>query len=347
LGTGACLPGEAITTEVLLRRASELGINNTRMASVIAKRLGIRERYACREMRERKEIPRAGQTNPDLCAKALREALGEAQLEAPALGYIIGHTTTPSTLLPPNIAWVADLLEYPGPYAELRQACTGFANAIQLGVGMLTDPDSPPIGIVGSETGSVFCDPRHVDEHDDHLVNLVQMSDGAGAAILAADNSEPACRIEAPYFGTAGLGKPPGIALLSGGSGHPFCERADSIHEFVHFPDRVKDHGPQLFASGISAIRGAGYDIDRFNWVLPHQANARIGEVLGEELGIPAQKFIVDADLVGNLGSASIWVALHRLRASGKLADGDSVLVLGAEATKFFYGGFIYRHHAA
>jgi len=48
--------------------------------------------------------------------------------------------------------------------------------------------------------------------------------------------------------------------------------------------------------------------------------------------------------VLGNLGSAAIWVTLDRLRRSGRLALGDRVMVLGAEASKYMYGGFLYVH---
>jgi 3-oxoacyl-[acyl-carrier-protein] synthase-3 len=53
---------------------------------------------------------------------------------------------------------------------------------------------------------------------------------------------------------------------------------------------------------------------------------------------------VVHANHLGNLGSAAIWVSFDRLRRSGKLKTGDTLLVLGAEATKYIYGGFVYRH---
>ena len=54
------------------------------------------------------------------------------------------------------------------------------------------------------------------------------------------------------------------------------------------------------------------------------------------------ERVLVSGDRVGNLGSASIWVGLHLARTGGQLKDGDRVLVLGAEATKYLYGGFVY-----
>ena len=51
-----------------------------------------------------------------------------------------------------------------------------------------------------------------------------------------------------------------------------------------------------------------------------------------------------DAGAIGNVGSAAIWIALDRIRRSGRLRGGDRVLVLGAETSKFMYGGFLYIH---
>jgi 3-oxoacyl-[acyl-carrier-protein] synthase-3 len=59
-------------------------------------------------------------------------------------------------------------------------------------------------------------------------------------------------------------------------------------------------------------------------------------------LGVPAAKFHNCAVDFGNTGSASTWIGLHSVRASGVLRPGDVLGVLGAEATKFMFGGFAY-----
>jgi 3-oxoacyl-[acyl-carrier-protein] synthase-3 len=69
-----------------------------------------------------------------------------------------------------------------------------------------------------------------------------------------------------------------------------------------------------------------------------------MAELLGPALGVPSEQIHVIADRYGNLGSPAIWIALNDLRRSGFLDPGHKVLVLGAEATKFLYGGFVYTH---
>jgi 3-oxoacyl-[acyl-carrier-protein] synthase-3 len=85
-----------------------------------------------------------------------------------------------------------------------------------------------------------------------------------------------------------------------------------------------------------------GIDAQAVSYVLPHQANGRMDTLVGSLLGIPAARVFVNADRVGNTGSAAIWLAFAQLRR--RLARGESVLALGAEATGYMFGGFHYVH---
>ena len=78
------------------------------------------------------------------------------------------------------------------------------------------------------------------------------------------------------------------------------------------------------------------------DYVIPHQANGRMAEVLSPFLGIKRNRIFVNAGRLGNTGSAAVWLALAELRSS--LEPGASVLALGAEATKYMFGGFHYVH---
>ncbi|HET9470191.1 MAG TPA: 3-oxoacyl-[acyl-carrier-protein] synthase III C-terminal domain-containing protein, partial [Usitatibacter sp.] len=294
----------------------------------------------CRDFETRHERPRPAESNPDLAAAALREALEEAQLGVGDLTYLIGHTATPARLVPPNIALVADRVGFTGPYLELRQACTGFANALVIAQGLLSVPGTGAVAIIGSETGSVYFDPQRAGEDKGQLVNLVQMGDGAAAIILGADDSCPGARIGDNFFGQIGLGRTSGFTLAAGGSDAPFIE--NGVLEFDHDFAAVRLGGPALFDHGAAIAHELGTGIDRVDRVIPHQANGHLAELLGPYLGIEPRRVFVNADRVGNTGSAAIWLALAELRRS--LAPGASVVALGAEATKYMFGGFRYLH---
>ncbi|WP_368389847.1 3-oxoacyl-ACP synthase III family protein [Sphingobium sp. AS12] len=338
LGAGMALPGLPISTETLLDMAGLEGKQRS-LAIAVAKRLGVRTRHVGRSWRARADILRQGCSNADLAADAMRAALRDAGFGAGDLGYLIAHTATPAQPLPSNAALVADRLGYSGPHVELRQACTGFANALMIAFGLLKEPDARPVAIVGSETGSVFLDVDALDDAQGQLVNLVQMGDGAGAIILgpAAARQE---YIHAAWFGAMGLGRHPGLQMRHGGSDRPALLGAGPL-VFEHDFAAIGRSGAALFEAGAAVAEANGAALAHVDHIIPHQASGRIGLQLASYFGLPDSRFFVNADRIGNTGSAAIWIALAELRAQGH-ARGSRTLVLGAEATKYMHGGFVH-----
>ena len=298
---------------------------------------GVEGRHLVRDLEAPIEGAREEDTNPKLAARAVSAALDVAGLTAEALGYLIGHTTSPHTQLPPSVSWAADELGYAGPYMELRQACTGFANALQVADGFLREDEALPVALVGSETGSLqfAFTPAFVDR--EQVVNCVQMCDGAGAVLLGPAARAGGAQIEAIWFGTRGQDRAPGFWL--GGA-----TDTGAPAPFRHDYHAVRRHGPELFDAGVATAAELGYPVEDFDYVLPHQANGRMASLIAAGFGIDESRVIADGAEIGNLGSASIWVSFDRLRRSGRMQSGQTLLVLGAEATKYMYGGFVYRH---
>jgi 3-oxoacyl-[acyl-carrier-protein] synthase-3 len=341
LGMGTALPGPPVSTAELLERVERrFHVAVSRRGRLLGSRLKIATRHICRDFEARHEVPRPGQSNPDLAAAALKAALKEAHLSVSDLAYLIGHTTSPARSLPPNIAIVADLIGFTGPYMELRQACSGFANALVIAQGLAAAPQVKAIGIVGSETGSVYLDPQHAGEDIDQLVNLMMMGDGAGAIVIGPNDSGSGARISNNFFGQVGLGRASGFSLAAGGSGEPFLERG--ALEFKHDLTAVRTGGPELFFHGAAIASALGNSVKSVDYVIPHQANGRMAELLGPFLGVEPKRVFVNAERIGNTGSAAIWLALAELRSI--LKPGATALALGAEATKYMFGGFHYVH---
>ncbi len=344
LGCGMALPGQPIsTTELLWRLQNNLGLS-TRTGASLARRLGVEHRHHSRDWQQRFEVPRPGNRNSDLASLALVDALAQAQLPIGKLQYLFGHTTTPARLLPPGISEVANNLGLEAPFVELRQACTGFANALQLAEAMLRAPDSAPVAIVGSETGSVFLDPEVLNADLDHWVSLLLMGDGAGAAVIGPDNGASGAYLETMFFGHLGLGRSPGFVLDEGGSDYPAVRDGRTSLMFRHNFDAVVRDGLDLFEAGLAAARSADVDTTALAAIVPHQANGHIGEWLSRALNLETLPFHGHANRFGNLGSASTWVSLCELRADPALRAGDRVLFLSAEVTQHLYGGFVYVH---
>ena len=343
LGTGRSLPGPAISNESLFE-ALERACNPraVRRARSIAYRLGITHRHVSRDLHVPLSGTRIMMQSPQLCHAALSGAMLEAGIGIDSVEYLIGHTSSPHTLLPPNIAWVADELHYTGPYLELRQACTGFANGLQIASAMAAANVLQRIAIVGSETGSPYCDISDAFLSAEQLVNYVQMGDGAGAVIVGPDDGSEDQILSNIFVGQIGLGREPGFFIEGGGSSQPQCSM--QVPVFRHHVQAVREHGGELFVRGVEAMMQRGHSLREFDWIVPHQANGHLAHLFSQYFDVPEEKIYVTADKLGNLGSAAIWVSLDMLRRSGDLKKGQRVLILGAEASKFLYGGFVYQH---
>jgi len=340
LGMGHALPGEAVTTDSLLAHVdATFGLDLGGRGRAVARRLRVGSRHLARDLRQRHESARPGSSNAELAARAVRSALQDAGRDIAEISYLVAHTATPGTQLPPGVAQVAELLGYDGPYVELRQACTGFANALVFASALGAGAASGVVVIVGSETGSIYFDPLRAAADDGQLVNLLQMGDGA-AAIVLAPVAGIGAGIVGHYFGQLGCTRPAAFRLAAGGSDQGGCPGTQA--EFAHDFAAIGRDGEQLFRAGLCAAERLGATAHTVDWIIPHQANGRMGELLSSALGVPRERVFVNADRLGNTGSAAIWLALAELRP--RLQAGARVLVLGAEATKFMYGGLLYVH---
>jgi 3-oxoacyl-[acyl-carrier-protein] synthase III len=333
LGSGHALPGPALDNDALLARFLPEGHPSLLRARALVRHLGFGTRHVARALVEPHEQPLPGCSNPELAAAAVRAALADTKLNLSDLDFLIGHSATPAFPLPSNIAMVARELAFDGPVAEFRQACTGFANALLMAQGIVSRGGT--VVIVGSETGSLFLDPARLED-EGQLLNYVQMGDGAGAVVLGPMRAD-AASISHVWQGSAPGTPVPGFLMRSGGSNAPVSQ---GMPEFAHDFASVRRQGLGLFALGFAA---SGLGAQDFDLVVPHQANGRMAELLSPLLDIDTARFFATGHRLGNTGSAAMWLSLSMLRESNPAA-GTRALALGAEATGYFHGGFLYVH---
>lgn len=364
LAHATALPGEPMSTEELCKLISRnFSIPTHRHVRVIAPRLGVQQRHLCRDFKSAHEAPRPGSRNPELAAQAITKALAQAQIPASALAYLISHTATPARLLPGGSAEIARLVGYNGPHVELRQACTGFANALQFAFALTAHADAAPVAIVGVETGSVYFSPDVLQKDSSQWVNFLQMGDGAAAVIIGpntassrltgkADNMQQPCTakwLSHAYFGQCQQPPAAGLSLPFGGSDHSSAPAAGPLL-FEHDFGSVAEHGAMLLDAGRAVLAQHGIDLAQADFIVPHQASGAVAPWLANYWDLPLEKISRHAQQVGNLGSASIWAALdHAITSqpttpaspSSMATTTRTSIFLGAEATQYSYGGFV------
>lgn len=69
--------------------------------------------------------------------------------------------------------------------------------------------------------------------------------------------------------------------------------------------------------------------VDDIKYIVPHQANSRIIEVVAKKLKTTMDKFFIDVDEFGNTSAASIPIALGHMDSKGLLQKGDYIIITG------------------
>ena len=77
------------------------------------------------------------------------------------------------------------------------------------------------------------------------------------------------------------------------------------------------------------ALEASNLQADDVDWLLLHQANIRIMEIVAKRLGIPMEKVISNLADYGNTSAASIPLALDEAVRSGKVKKGDVIATAG------------------
>ncbi|TLM76522.1 MAG: 3-oxoacyl-ACP synthase, partial [Actinobacteria bacterium] len=137
--------------------------------------------------------------------------------------------------------------------------------------------------------------------------------------------------VEAIVLGADGSGTSL-LAVPAGGSAKPIT--AENIADRDQF---MKMNGNEVFKFAVrvipkatlDALAQSGHSVEDLDWLVPHQANARILNTVEERLGIAHEKVYSNVEWTGNTSSASIPVGIDDLYTSGRLQPGDLIALVG------------------
>ncbi|MDP2915320.1 MAG: beta-ketoacyl-ACP synthase III [Candidatus Aminicenantes bacterium] len=319
IGTGFYVPDQILTNADLER------IVDTTDEWIVS-RSGIRERH----------IAAADQATSDLCVEAGRRALKNAHLEVKDIDLILVANNTPDTVFPATACWVQAKLEAGTvPALDLIAGCTGFLYGLIVAEGLILSGAARRILLIGGDALS------KVTNWKDRGT-CVLLGDGAGAVVL--EESKDDAGILSSYWKADGT-----LAELlfipAGGSRRPASLQtvAEDGHYMYMKGNEVYKHAVKRMSEAVEeALKKAGLKKDDIDVFLPHQANLRIIEAVGERLKIPGEKVYVNIERYGNMSVACIPVAIHELRQHKRLKPG-TVTVLAAFGAGFTWASIVYR----
>ena len=311
-GVGSALPKRCVTN-------AELAQTVDTTDEWIVERTGIRSRY----------IADDSETTASLATEACRRALDHAGIAASEVGLIVLATATPDQTFPSSATKVQATLGIDDCIAfDVHAVCTGFLYALSVADSMLQSGAADTALVIGAETFSRILD-------WDDRGTCVLFGDGAGALVLKAevgDRGILATRLHAD-------GRHNELLYVDGGP-----STTGTVGKLRMKGREVFRHAVKNLADVLNEVlEAAGLDSADVDWVVPHQANARILDATAKKLGLPPEKIVVTVDRHANTSAASVPLALDTAVRDGRIKRGD-LIVLEAMGGGFTWGAAVIRY---
>jgi 3-oxoacyl-[acyl-carrier-protein] synthase-3 len=279
----------------------------------IVSRTGIKQRY----------IAGKGETTASIAALAACRALEPTNIDASDIDLIIVATSSPEHIFPATACLVQDEIGAIRAGAfDLSAACTGFIYALNMAAQAIRTGSIENALVIGSETLS-----RYVNWED--RSTCILFGDGAGAFVLQGTDKPGgilSCVMRSDGSGRSLLSLPAGGSKLP--TTHETVDRKQHTiqmngREVFRFATRV------MAAATYEAVEQANLELDDIELVIPHQANQRIIESAARGLHLPMNRFVMNVSTYGNTSTASIPLAFVEAMGSGRIHDGDHLVLVG------------------
>lgn len=285
----------------------------------ITSRTGIKERHI---------LKTPGWATSDMGAEAVRELLKKTDTQPDEVELLICATVTPDTIFPDTANTICSKVGINNAFAfDLNAACSGFLYALMTGAKYVESGMYKKVVVLGVDMMSSIID--YTDR-----TTCVIFGDGAGAVML-----EPS---------TEGVGVIDGV-LRGDGSGRQYLHMKaggsamrpsqETIDNRLHY---VYQNGQPVFKAAVKGMTSTiaqvlernNLTIDDIDWLVPHQANKRIIQAVGDGVGMPTEKVMVNIHKYGNTTAGTLPLCLWDYEA--QLKKGDNLLLTA------FGGGFTW-----
>jgi len=306
----------------------------------IQERTGIRERRFVDE----------GTTCTDLAEAASRQAMEHAGWEPEDVDFILFATLSPDLYFPGNGVFLQKQLGM-GPVGalDLRTQCTGFVYGLATADAYIRSGMYRRILLVGAEV---------------HSRGLRLTDEGRDTAVLFGDGAGAVC-VEAVEADAPAQGDRPSSQLLThalhgdGANALDLCLKKPGLGSFPFISQEQIDagdtapsmNGREVFKNAVrrfpevigEVLADASLAADDLDFVVPHQANARITEAVRSRMGLPEEKVASNIHNYGNTTAASIPIALSEAVHDGRVQRGNLVC-LAAFGAGFTWAASLLRY---
>lgn len=313
IGTGGYLPDKVLTNDDLAKIVDTTD-------EWIVERTGIKRRH----------VMSLDETTTSMSEIAARRALEASGVDKNKIQMIIVATCTPHLFFPnaaSSLQRMLDITNTACPSFDVNVACSGFIYALSIADQYIRSGAIDYALIVGADALT-----KLVDWSD--RSTCILFSDGAGAAVLTADNQ-------------------PGVYSTHLHTDGSYGDLLHVLGDVYNAPSHqyIKMQGNAVFKVAVTklgevleeALAFNNVKREEINWLVPHQANLRIIEATAKRAGISMDKVILTVEDQGNTSAASVPLALDIGVRDGRIKKND-LLLLEAFSAGFSWGSALVRY---
>jgi 3-oxoacyl-[acyl-carrier-protein] synthase-3 len=351
VSTGSHLPAEPINNEEIERLAGPLPDD-------VLEGIQVKTRYwsADPETGEHRE------SNSEMAHKAVAEALELGDTEPGEIDLLIVSTASPEYHLPPTATFVQEKLGLKRcATMDVRSGCAGAVEALDVARLYLERGLYDNAVVVGVEAISPLIVPVFLGQEANRVrmrdrLGIYSFGDGAGAMLLKAQDGD-GDGILGSAIACVGGDRKVGMQVIGGGTHAPIHKQLEA-KRLVEMKVDVIESGrytPYVMTEGLKVtLERSGVEAGAIDLcVIPEGNAAYITDEL-EEAGLLTpewtaieDKIFENLSLVGATGSAAVPIAVDYAWKTGAVKQGDMVMVLAIETSKWKYGGMVFPWTAA
>lgn len=344
VATGAYLPGDPITNEQLEHFAGGVPEN-------VLEGLQVKTRHWLAD-------PASGeqsQTNSGMAYEAVVQALERAGVEPDEIDLLVVSTASPEYHLPPTSTFVQERLGLRACTSiDIRSGCAGAVEALDLARLNIERGLHETAVVVGSEAISPLMVPLFRNGPDKvrmrDKLGAYSFGDGAGAMVLKPTDVDEE-GIQGSALACVGGQRKPGMQVIGGGTHAPIQEQL-AAKQLIEMKVDVVESGrftPHVLTEALQeTLRRSSVEADAVKLCLIPEGNApymtdelRDAGLLTPEWLALEHRIFENLALVGATGSAAVPLALDYAWTTGAVEQGDMLMLLAIETSKWKYGGMV------
>lgn len=286
-------------------------------------------------IRERRILRKKGWAASDMAAEAVRVILEKRNLDPMEIDLLICGTVTADMIFPDTANTILDKIGAKNAFGfDVNAACSGFLYSLSVATQFIETGRYKKVVVVGVDVMSSIID------YTDRATCII-FGDGAGAVLLEP-TTEPNTGVIDFELKADGAGRQ-FLHMKAGGSLNP--PTAETVARREHY---VYQEGKSVFKYATTGMietvktvcQRNGTGIGEIDWLVPHQANLRIINYVGEQLGIAPEKVMINIQKYGNTTAATLPLCLWEWE--DQLKKGDTV-VLTAFGGGFTWGSILIK----